>query len=197
MEDQLVDIWQTNMKLGIVLLGLLTIHTVTPQIRRIVRNKPVGLRSDGRIRKRIKKIQKKIKKTPELNEEADNTTAEQRFLNPFSLFNVVKFPNTECTNSLGVVGTCYTNSQCTMRGGTGSGSCAGGFGVCCTFSNDCNTETSQNGTYFSNPITLSSVCSLMIKPMDDTICQVSFPQSSSVLGSFSSGPPRPGAVHPS
>ena len=95
-----------------------------------------------------------------------------RFLNPFSLFSIVQFPNTECTTASSSQGTCYTGSQCTSRGGTADGSCASGFGVCCTFSNECNTETSQNGTYFNSPDTLSLVCSLMISPMNDNICQV-------------------------
>ena len=37
---------------------------------------------------------------------------------------------------------------------------------------ECNSETSENGTYFTNPMSLSSVCSLMIRPMADDICQV-------------------------
>ena len=39
---------------------------------------------------------------------------------------------------------------------------------------ECNTETSENGTYFTNPMSLSSVCSLMIRPMSDQICQVQY-----------------------
>ena len=159
------------MKLVLILGSLLMLQAVSAQVRRVVRNRHHSGHNDGRRVKRIKKVQKKIKKTPEAAD-LEETAASQRFLNPFNLFNVVQFPNTECTTTLGAVGTCYTNSQCKMRGGTGSGSCAGGFGVCCTFSSDCNTETSQNGTYFNNPITLSSVCSLMIKPMDESICQV-------------------------
>ena len=58
------------------------------------------------------------------------------------------------------------------RGGEAAGSCAGGFGTCCTFASECNTETSQNGTVFASPASLSSVCSLMIKPMHDNICQI-------------------------
>ena len=37
---------------------------------------------------------------------------------------------------------------------------------------DCNTETSQNGTVFSSPDSMTTVCSLMIKPMNDNICQI-------------------------
>ena len=48
-----------------------------------------------------------------------------------------------------------------------------GFGVCCSFVNECDTTTSQNGTYFISPDSLPSVCSLMITPLNDNICQVS------------------------
>ena len=37
---------------------------------------------------------------------------------------------------------------------------------------DCNTETSQNGTVFTSPDVTSTVCSLMIRPMHDNICQI-------------------------
>lgn len=107
-----------------------------------------------------------------MTRQAASEDSSYRFLNPFSLFSLVQFPNTECSSSSSTQGTCYTNSECTQRGGTSDGSCASGFGVCCTFANDCNTETSQNGTYFNSPTTISLVCSLMINPMNDNICQV-------------------------
>ena len=47
-----------------------------------------------------------------------------RFLNPFSLFHLVQFPNTECVTGAGSQGTCYTSSECENRGGTADGSCA-------------------------------------------------------------------------
>merc|ERR1719391_779684 len=72
-----------------------------------------------------------------------------RFLNPFSLFSIVNFPNSACMGSSGIEGTCYTASQCSSRGGSSDGSCAAGFGTCCTFSAPCDSETTQNGTYFS------------------------------------------------
>merc|ERR1711884_122546 len=95
-----------------------------------------------------------------------------RFLNPFSLFHVVQFPNTDCVTSGGSQGTCYTSSECLSRGGTQDGSCASGFGTCCSFINECESTTSQNGTYFVSPSSLPLVCSLMITPLNDNICQV-------------------------
>ena len=96
-----------------------------------------------------------------------------RFLNPFSLFHVVQFPNTDCVTSGGSQGTCYTSSECLSRGGTSDGGCASGFGVCCSFVNECDSNTSQNGTYFISPSSVPSVCSLMITPLNNQICQVS------------------------
>ena len=49
-----------------------------------------------------------------------------------SLFSVVKFTNSFCYGSNGYNGTCLTPLECSQLGGTGSGSCASGFGVCCT-----------------------------------------------------------------
>ncbi|XP_023335615.1 uncharacterized protein LOC111706897 [Eurytemora carolleeae] len=95
-----------------------------------------------------------------------------RFINPLSIFSVVQFPNTECPTDTGVAGTCYTQYECDRRQGQSKGSCAGGFGVCCLFNTPCNSETSENGTYFSSPAAISSVCSIMIRPRDEDICQV-------------------------
>ena len=56
----------------------------------------------------------------------------------FSLFNVVTFPNEQCTgasttSSGAVYGTCYSSTECTAKSGSADGNCASGFGVCCTF----------------------------------------------------------------
>lgn len=55
------------------------------------------------------------------------------------------------------------------------GRCSQGFGVCCLFEYDCDSTTTENGTYFISPGTLSSSnaqCKMMIKKLDDDICQV-------------------------
>ena len=49
-----------------------------------------------------------------------------------SLFSVVRFANSFCYGSNGLNGTCYTSAECTSLGGVAAGSCASGFGVCCT-----------------------------------------------------------------
>lgn len=48
-----------------------------------------------------------------------------------SLFSVVRFTNSACTGDNSYNGTCYTSTECTKYGGTASGTCASGFGVCC------------------------------------------------------------------
>ena len=42
-----------------------------------------------------------------------------------------RFPNDACVATSSRNGTCYTESECSARSGTGSGSCAEGFGICC------------------------------------------------------------------
>merc|ERR1719410_327922 len=75
----------------------------------------------------------------------------------FSLFSVVTFPNNQCTaksstSSTPVYGTCFSNSECTSKGGTVDGNCAAGFGVCCTFLvSTCGTTITNNCTYIQNP----------------------------------------------
>ena len=53
------------------------------------------------------------------------------FVQVFSLFTIVRFANLACTGNNGYNGTCYTSAECSAKGGTGQGSCASGFGVCC------------------------------------------------------------------
>ena len=49
-----------------------------------------------------------------------------------SIVNIIKFENGPCNaSSTGLTGTCYTSKECLTKGGTASGSCASGFGVCC------------------------------------------------------------------
>ena len=53
-------------------------------------------------------------------------------LTVLSLFTIVRFANTFCFGNNGFNGTCYTSVECSALGGTAAGSCAAGFGVCCT-----------------------------------------------------------------
>ena len=56
----------------------------------------------------------------------------------FSPFNIVQFRNDECQGegaASGESGICYTQEECSSRGGRASGNCAAGFGKCCVCKN--------------------------------------------------------------
>merc|ERR1711936_356651 len=91
-----------------------------------------------------------------------------------STFQIVRFPNEVCVGSSSRNGTCYTSAECSDKGGTSSGSCADGFGVCCTFTiATCDSSTSENLTYWTNPTTLSGTsCGLTVCPVTDDICSL-------------------------
>lgn len=61
--------------------------------------------------------------------ESEKPTRNGRILNFFS---VVRFPNNACSGGNSLNGTCYSSEECSSKGGSNSGSCAGGYGVCCT-----------------------------------------------------------------
>ena len=85
-----------------------------------------------------------------------------------NVFSVVKFPNNMCTGQNGYNGTCYTKEECVKKGGTESGSCASGFGVCCTFSMTCGSMSAENNTYFEQ-VTFTTYSGGMT-PCKYTIC---------------------------
>merc|ERR1712156_194930 len=76
----------------------------------------------------------------------------------FSLFSVVTFKNEECTTTMdpAMNGICQSTEDCTESGGTASGNCASGFGVCCfhKVDGDCtgNQQAVENNvTYIQSP----------------------------------------------
>merc|ERR1719219_1376007 len=100
----------------------------------------------------------------------------------FSLFSVVTFANDACTttSTTETTGICQTSSECSTNGGSSSGNCASGFGVCCIYkSSTCGTDTAvkNNCTYLQNPgysstySTASKTCSWKITGSAD-ICQI-------------------------
>ena len=90
-----------------------------------------------------------------------------------NVFNIVKFPNEACNSTTdNVYGVCYTASECSTYGGTSAGSCASGFGVCCTFSGGCSGSTSINNTYFKSSDGDSSPCLFSVCKISDDICQI-------------------------
>lgn len=90
-----------------------------------------------------------------------------------SVFQVVRFPNIGCNGSSSYNGTCYTASECLNKGGTNAGSCANGFGVCCTFTLGCGSTISENCSYFvSSSSVLSGTCSATVCECSTDICQL-------------------------
>jgi len=96
-----------------------------------------------------------------------------------SIFNVVKFPNDACQGSGSQNGTCYTAEECSSIGGTNAGTCAEGYGVCCTISLTCTStsmshSSSQNNTHLIMAATNSPPmgCSYNICPLGSNVCRI-------------------------
>jgi len=93
-----------------------------------------------------------------------------------STFQIVRFPNDVCVGSNSRNGTCYTSAECSDKDGTSSGSCADGFGVCCTFViTSCGSSSSENITYWTTAsITTGDLttCGLTVCPASDEICSL-------------------------
>lgn len=89
------------------------------------------------------------------------------------VFQVVRFPNTGCVISGGTKnGTCYTAEECSNKGGTNGGSCASGFGVCCTFTIGCGSTSSENCTYFEVSAAAQGPCNGRVCKCSTNICQM-------------------------
>ena len=52
------------------------------------------------------------------------------------------------------------------------GQCAGGFGVCCSFTGGCGGTTSVNNTYFVSSSSDSSPCQFSVCKVSDDICHI-------------------------
>lgn len=105
--------------------------------------------------------------------ENDHVERNQKLI---SSFQIVRFPNDGCVGSGARNGTCYTSQECADKGGTSSGSCADGFGVCCTFViTDCGSTSSENMTAWTIPANLpatATTCGLSICPPSTDICSL-------------------------
>ena len=84
---------------------------------------------------------------------------------------MVKFPNAGCNTTLASYGVCYTATECRALGGTASGSCASGFGICCSFTAGCGGRSSTNNTYFTSD-GATSPCSLTVCKAASDVCQL-------------------------
>jgi len=92
------------------------------------------------------------------------------------VFQVVKFPNDVCAGGTRN-GTCYTAEECSTKGGTSDGSCASGFGVCCTFALACGGSSSENQTYIiqaSATTFATNPCTYSICPCSTNICRIRY-----------------------
>jgi len=106
--------------------------------------------------------------------------AEERENKAFSLFNVVKFKNTNCqtTNAESLQGVCYTSQECSDLGGSAEGNCAASFGVCCLLSvSTCGGSVSQNCSYITNVgypsgRTDTGACQYTVTRCSSEICQI-------------------------
>jgi len=100
---------------------------------------------------------------------ADTSDRKDRLLN---VFNIVRFPNNGCNTTSDTYGVCYTATECISLGGSSSGSCASGFGVCCAFSGGCGGSTSVNNTYFKSDGSETSPCQFEVCKCSSDICQI-------------------------
>ncbi|XP_023345542.1 uncharacterized protein LOC111714628 [Eurytemora carolleeae] len=73
---------------------------------------------------------------------------------------------------------CFATDECRSKGGTSSGNCAAGFGVCCIFTiSSCGSSSSNNITYITNPgfpstYTTAGTCTYTINKCQNDICQL-------------------------
>jgi len=68
----------------------------------------------------------------------------------FPVVQIVTFENGPCDRADGGAGVCYSQAECETLGGDASGTCAKGFGVCCSLLKTTGTIT-KNATYFVAP----------------------------------------------
>ena len=50
-----------------------------------------------------------------------------------ALVNLLRFQNTACHNDQDESGTCLSDNECSRRAGINIGTCANGYGSCCSF----------------------------------------------------------------
>merc|ERR1712228_1029770 len=131
----------------------------------------------------------------EEHNESINEVSSDREKKVLPVFQVVKFPNDICSGS-SLNGTCYTSEECSNKGGKNDGSCASGFGVCCTFTMGCSGSSSENSTYIvqSSTTSLTSPCTYTICPCSSNICRIRFDFTTFVLATAVLGTTSGGAV---
>jgi len=100
---------------------------------------------------------------------------EARVKRAFQAFQFIKFPNDACSGGTRN-GTCFTAEECTTKGGSGSGTCANGYGVCCVFALSCGGSTSYNVSYLVQGAVnkLNSPCQYTICQSNPAVCRIRF-----------------------
>ncbi|XP_059081957.1 uncharacterized protein LOC131879615 [Tigriopus californicus] len=97
------------------------------------------------------------------------------------IFNVIRFANDPCAGTGNRNGTCYTEVECFNRKGVPAGTCASGYGVCCTFSASCGQTSNENCTYFDSGNVPAGACRVRICRCDDNVCQLRLDFNSFVI----------------
>lgn len=95
----------------------------------------------------------------------------------FSIFQIIKFKNEACVGGSSRNGTCYTAAECDSVGGEDAGSCADGFGVCCTVTLSEGATTSLNQSYIVQEASSTLAAGSMmytICPCSEDVCRIRF-----------------------
>lgn len=64
---------------------------------------------------------------------AQLSEAQSRVPSMAAIVNLIRFQNTACHNDQDESGTCLAEAECFRRSGINIGSCANGYGSCCSF----------------------------------------------------------------
>lgn len=94
----------------------------------------------------------------------------------FSIFQIIKFKNEPCIGS-SRNGTCFTTAECENAGGSNSGQCADGFGVCCTVILANGATTSLNQSYIvqdASTTLASGSMNYKVCPCNSEVCRIRF-----------------------
>merc|ERR1712038_1758407 len=108
----------------------------------------------------------------------------------FSIFQIIKFANEPCEGGTRN-GTCFTAQECEDQGGTDSGSCADGFGVCCSIVLTEGGSSSLNQSYMvqdASTTVAQGTMTYTICPCSSDVCRIRFDFTQFMLA----GPHVPG-----
>lgn len=101
----------------------------------------------------------------------ENVEREEKLV---SVFQVVKFQNVLCIGSGTRNGTCFTSAECDNIGGSASGTCADGFGVCCIIQLTAAGTISHNNSFITQTAFTTGSSKYNVCPCSDDICRIKF-----------------------